>query len=76
MADDILTLQSRLTEAESAHHRLLTGTLEVTVSISNYGSATYAVADLDKLERYISQLKSEIARLKGSMRRGPILARF
>lgn len=73
---DITELQTRLTEAETARHKLLTGILEVTVSISNYGSASYAQADISKLERYISQLKNDIAKLKGSMRRGPILTRF
>ena len=73
---DVIELQTRLTEAETARHKLLTGTQEVTVSISNYGTATYAVADVDKLERYISQLKNDISKLKGSMRRGPIKVKF
>ena len=73
---DLATLQTRLAEAEEAHHLLMMGAKEVSVSIGNYGSTTYAQASAEKLEQYIEKLKSQIARLSGSARRGVIKVVF
>ncbi len=73
---DLATLQTRLTEAEEAHHQLMMGAKEVSVSIGNYGSTTYAQASAEKLEQYIEKLKSQIARLSGTARRGVIKVVF
>jgi hypothetical protein len=73
---DLATLQTRLAEAEEAHHLLMMGAKEVSVSIGNYGSTTYAQASAEKLEQYIEKLKSQIARLSGTARRGVIKVVF
>lgn len=73
---DLATLQTRLAEAEEAHHLLMMGVKEVTVSIGNYGSTTYAQASADKLEQYIQRLQAQIARLTGGARRGIIKVVF
>ena len=73
---DLATLQTRLAEAEVAHHQLMMGAKEVSVSIGNYGSTTYAQASVEKLEQYIEKLKSQIARLSGTARRGVIKVVF
>ena len=73
---DLATLQTRLAEAEEAHHQLLMGAKEVTVSIGNYGSTTYAQASADKLEQYIQRLQAQIALITGGARRGIIKVTF
>lgn len=73
---DLATLQTRLTEAETAYHQLMTGAKEVSVSIGGYGATTYAQADSSRLEQYIQKLKIEINRLSGGARRGVIKVVF
>ena len=73
---DLKTLRSRLLQAETALHRLMLGELEVHVSVGSYGSTTYSQANIDKLNAYITQLKSEIATRQGNHRRGPLLVKF
>ncbi len=73
---DLVTLQTRLAEAEEAHHHLMMGAKEVSVSIGNYGSTTYAQANAEKLEQYIEKLKMQINRLNGTARRGVIKVVF
>lgn len=73
---DLATLQTRLGEAEEAHHQLMTGAKEVTVSIGNYGSTTYQQASIEKLEQYIQRLQAQITRLTGGARRGIIKVAF
>jgi ABC-type phosphate transport system substrate-binding protein len=73
---DMLTLQNRLAEAESARHQLLTGTREVTVSLQGLGSTTYTPATAAVLDKYIGELRGQIAKLSGGPRRGPILVKF
>lgn len=73
---DLNTLKQRLAEAEAALHRLMTGELEVTVSVGGYGATTYNQASADRLSAYIARLKNEIASREGGVRRGPILMRF
>ena len=73
---DLATLQTRLAEAEEAHHQLMTGAKEVSVSIGGYGATTYAQANIEKLEHYIERLKTQIGRISGKPRRGIILTEF
>ncbi len=47
---DFAILQSRLGEAESTYHLLMTGNNEVSVNIDGYGAITYQNADAPKLE--------------------------
>lgn len=73
---DLIMLKQRLFEAEAALHRLMTGELEVTVSVGGFGATTYNQASADKLSAYVAQLKNDIAKREGGLRRGPILMRF
>ncbi len=74
--DTLGTLYQRLNEAETALHRLMTGELEVTVSVGGYGATTYAQVDSAKLSDYVTRLKCQIAVLERRSRRGPLLMRF
>lgn len=58
---DIVTLQSWLSEAEIARHKLATGKQAVTIEYEGGGSVTYTKADLDKLEAYIASLRSQLS---------------
>jgi hypothetical protein len=73
---DLDTLKTRLSEAETAYHLLVTGAKEASVNIGGYGMVTYTQAGLDKLEAYISRLRGEIARKSGSLRRAVVLTEF
>ncbi len=73
---DLATLQTRLAQAEEAHHQLMMGEKEVTVSVGGYGSTTYAQTSIDKLEQYIERLKSQISRTQGKPRRSIIRTEF
>lgn len=66
---DLATLQTRLAQAEEAHHQLMMGEKEVTVSVGGYGSTTYVQTSIDKLEQYIERLKAQISRIEGKPRR-------
>ena len=72
----LILLKQRLFEAEAALHRLMTGELEVTVSVGGFGATTYNQASADKLSAYVAKLKNDIAKREGGLRRGPILMRF
>lgn len=74
--ETLLELETRLAQAKEARHRLLTGTQEVSVRIDGYGSTTYTQANVEALERYIHDLKQEIARQGGTARRGIIRTSF
>ena len=70
---DLATLQTRLTEAEAAYHRLRLGEKDVEVRYPNAGTIRLNEADADKLAGYISDLKAEISNLEsGRPRRSPI----
>jgi len=76
MTATLLELETKLTQAQEARHRLLTGTQEVTLSLHGYGSTTYSQANIAGLERYIEDLKRDIAKQNGAPRRGIIRTRF
>ncbi len=73
---DLTTLRQRLAEAETALHRLMTGELEVTVSVGGYGATTYTQVSSDKLNQYITRLQHQIAVAEKRPRRGPLFIRF
>lgn len=69
---DLETLKTRLSEAETAHHELMIGTREVSVSWSDGQQVTYRKTDVTELRRYIASLRQEIAEITGEGRRAPI----
>ena len=73
---DLDKLKQRLEEAEIAFHKLLTGEREVSVSVSDFGTVTYGQAQTKVLEKYITHLKSQVARLERRPRRQPLWMRF
>lgn len=66
---DTATLQKRLSEAETALHKLLTGTKVVTVK-TEAGETTYRsyVSDIANLRAYISELKGQLGQTAGRRR--------
>ncbi len=76
MSLDLQTAKQRLDEALAARHKLMTGAMEVSVSVGDYGDVKYARVDVPKLERYIAELRGTVARLEGRARRAPIRPRF
>lgn len=73
---DLTTLQTQLTEAETALHLLATGGQRQTVDIGVGGRVTYTAANVADLRLYIADLKNRIAKLKGLPRRAPIYMEF
>jgi hypothetical protein len=69
---DLTTLQSRLTEAEAAYHRLMTGDREVEVTFSDGRRVRLGETDASALKRYIGELQAEIAAATCPRARGPI----
>ena len=76
MTESILELETWLIQAQEARHRLLTGTLEVSVNLHGYASTTYTASNITALEKYIQELKTEISKRNGNPRRGIIRAKF
>lgn len=72
---DISTLQIRLGEAETALHRLLTGSMRERIS-RNGTEITYTRAETDKLRSYINDLKMQIEQAAGGRRRGIVNISF
>ncbi|KRR16874.1 gpW family head-tail joining protein [Bradyrhizobium retamae] len=66
---DLVTLQGWLLEAETAKHKLLTGSLEQTVRYNGQNEVTFAKTDIDKLDAYISSLRSQIGDIEGDPRK-------
>lgn len=65
---DVSLLSQRLTEAENARHKLLTGSMRERISRGGT-EITYTRADIPALERYIEQLRSDLAAVLGTPRR-------
>jgi hypothetical protein len=63
------TNEGRLAAAQAARHQLITGGLPVEVEIAGGMRVTYAPADRDALESYISELQAAIA---GTQTRGAL----
>lgn len=62
---DLVTLNQRLTEAESALHRLATGSMVEEITGPNQTKTRFMASDMDRLQKYIGLLKSDIARVSG-----------
>jgi hypothetical protein len=62
---DLATLQARLDEAESAYHRLMTGSLEESIGLGDM-QVRYTRAEADKLAAYISLLRADVSAAGGS----------
>jgi hypothetical protein len=63
---DLSQLRTWLTEAETARHKLLTGSLRQRVSYNGQADVTFAQTDIARLDAYIASLKSQIASADGS----------
>ena len=63
---DLSTLQTRLSEAEAARHKLLTGSTEESVGHGDM-RVTYTRAEAARLDAYIASLRAEIASLGGTV---------
>lgn len=74
---DLATLQAWLTEAETARHKLVTGSLRASVGY-NGQQVTFSKTQLADLDAYIASLKSQIAGIEGDARavRRPIHLTF
>lgn len=68
---ELAQLQTWLTEAETALHKLQTGTRVVDVTHEDTRTR-YQEADIAKLEKYISSLKMQISVAQGNPARRPI----
>lgn len=76
---DLATLQTWLTEAELARHKLITGSLRQTVRYNGDREVTFAKTEIPALDAYIASLRSQIAELtdsSGAGRAGPIHLTF
>jgi hypothetical protein len=72
---ELETARSRLAEAEAARHRIVTGKGQQQVTTGAAGQTsmvTFQAADLGRLDRYIAELRNDIARLSGRGGRRPI----
>lgn len=73
---DLATLQTRLTEAESAYHRLMTGALEVEIEHGDMRTK-YQASGKGELAAYIADLRAQIAAaggtVSGERRRGLVV---
>lgn len=67
---DLATLEQRLSEAEDALHKLRIGQSVVSVDVPGGQSVRYSEAS--KLEAYIADLNTQIAKKKGKGGRSPI----
>lgn len=61
---DLTTLQTRLSEAETAYHRLMTGSLEESIGLGDM-QVRYTRANIAALAAYISQLRGDVAAAGG-----------
>jgi hypothetical protein len=66
---DVATLQGWLTEAETARHKLATGSLRQTVRYNGQQEVTFAKTDMAALDAYIASLRAQIAGLEGDARK-------
>ncbi len=63
---DLATLQTRLSEAETAYHKLVTGKQAVEVQHGDMRQK-YTQAEAGLLASYISDLRAQVAALGGSL---------
>lgn len=68
----ITELKLKISEAETALHRIQLGDKEVRVSFGSGRQTQWNEVNINQLRRYINELKSELASLEGRKPRGPI----
>lgn len=66
---DLATLQGWLVEAETARHKLMTGTLAQTIRHNGQDEVTFFAADIAKLDAYIASLRGQIGSGEGDARK-------
>lgn len=71
----LATLQTRLEEAETALHQLMTGKQVARVGHGD-AQVEYTKADLPALRSYIRDLNAQIAEAQGTRTRRPIGVKF
>lgn len=71
-AEQLSTLRTRLSEAESALHDLMIGGKPVIVRDQSGESVTFSTANVSRLQTYISHLKAQIAAGCGPVTGGAI----
>lgn len=78
MATELLTLRTRLLQAEQAEHDLVTGQSVRKWVDQNGESVEYSMINIKGLQAYIARLRAEIAVAEGtaSAYRGPIRFSF
>lgn len=72
---DTATIQTRITEVETAIHDLMIGNRTVSVSDGQGGQAQFAEVDLPRLREYLAWLQQQLAANAGHKRR-PIYVEF
>jgi hypothetical protein len=60
---DVATLQARLAEAETAYHKLMTGTRVIEIEHERIGRTRYDLGNAPGLLAYISDLRGRLAAL-------------
>ncbi|MCL5745016.1 MAG: gpW family protein [Acidobacteria bacterium] len=69
---DLDTLRTRLTEAETALHRLQTGSAVEEIAAPDGSRTRFMPTDAARLEAYIGSLTQQIERASRGFPRGPI----
>lgn len=76
MADDLATLQTRLAEAKTARHALLTGTrVQVVARDGRRVEYTASPSGMASIEAYIAELEAAISAITGEESTDPRLNR-
>jgi hypothetical protein len=65
---DLVTLQARLAEAETALHQVVTQQRAVSVEYDGR-KVSYSMANVGNLRAYVAELRDQVARLTGTRRR-------
>ncbi|MCM8738297.1 gpW family protein [Azospirillum sp. A1-3] len=71
---DIETLRTRLSEADTALHALLTGGRPVRVTSGDGRTVEFSTSTAPDLRRYIAELKEQIAAASGRPRRALLIS--
>lgn len=69
---EITALRAKIAEAKAAYHRVMLGDKEVEVGFGTNRVTKWGQANAQQLNAYISELESDLSRLLGTPRRGPI----
>jgi hypothetical protein len=72
MAETAASLQTKIAEAKEALHKLMLGDKETQVNFGTNRLTQWNQVKIPELKAYIAELESELARVLGETRRGPI----